>query len=209
MEKKTKAKLVSAIIGSVVLLGVSVGTTYALFSTEKTITNHLTIGGGLKAGLYLQSLVQDKIDASTGLIAESTADLSQYVTSDGTSCYDSDKKAVDLAKYDGEIFNNIVIAPTMKGSATLRLYNLGDLAFTYQVNTTKTAYDKDGNVDADAKALDQIVFDFDYTLATVEKGKYTDIVVSYEFLDTNENNEAMNQSIALDLVINTTQITRA
>lgn len=208
MDGKTKGKFIGAIAALVLFSGVSIGTSFALFSSEKTITNHFTIGKGLMAGLYLSELKQDVIDDETGNIKENNYDLTKFKTDDGKSAYDDDKKAVDLSKYQEDIFQENLLAPTMTGEATLRLYNLGELAFSYKVETTKTAYDKDGKKDDDAEILDQIVFVFDYTETVVSKGSYAELKVSYEFKDRDDNNLAVEQSIAIDLRITTTQVTK-
>lgn len=208
MDGKTKGKFIGAIAALVLFSGVSIGTSFALFSSEKTITNHLTIGKGLMAGLYLSELKQDVIDDETGNIKENNYDLTKFKTDDGRSAYDDDKKAVDLSKYQEDIFQENLLAPTMTGEATLRLYNLGELAFSYKVETTKTAYDKDGKKDDNAEILDQIVFVFDYTETVVSKGSYAELKVSYEFKDRDDNNLAVEQSIAIDLRITTTQVTK-
>lgn len=208
MDGKTKGKFIGAIAALVLFSGVSIGTSFALFSSEKTITNHLTIGKGLMAGLYLSELKQDVIDDETGNIKENNYDLTEFKTDDGKSAYDDDKKAVDLSKYQEDIFQENLLAPTMTGEATLRLYNLGELAFSYKVETTKTAYDKEGKKDDNAEILDQIVFVFDYTESVVSKGSYAELKVSYEFKDRDDNNLAVEQSIAIDLRITTTQVTK-
>lgn len=190
--------------------GVAIGGTLALFTSEKTVTNRLTVGTGLKAGLYLTSLETD-ILTEEGSIESKEVDLTTYKDQSGNSAYDTDKQGVDLSKYTGSIFTVEYLAPTMTGEASLRLYNLGDLAFTFDVTLTKKGFDADGKEDSSAVVLEQIKWEMEVKddAKQVKASSYADIVLSYEFLDLDNNNDAAGQSVSLDVNIKTTQVTKS
>lgn len=201
---KTSNKALALAIGcSVICAGVAVGGTLALFTSEKTVTNHLVVGAGLKAGLYLTSLEKDVLDEN-GLITRQDVNLATSYP----GAYDSAKEGVDLSKWDGDVITVDYLAPTMGGEATLRLYNLGDIAFTFTVTTSKKGYDSDGKENQSAAALNQIDWASEAkgSVSQVNKGAYADIKLAYYFNDQNDNNEAMGQKVSFDVTIKATQV---
>lgn len=210
MSKRSLSKELLISLGCLTVgAGVAIGGTLALFTSEKTVTNRLTVGTGLKAGLYLTSLEND-ILTEAGTIKSKRADLTTYKDQSGNSAYDTDKQGVDLSKYTGSIFTVEYLAPTMIGEANLRLYNLGDLAFTFDVALTKKGFDADGKEDSSAAVLEQIKWEMEVKddAKQVNASSYADIVLSYEFLDLDNNNDAAGQSVSLDLNIKATQVTK-
>lgn len=204
MNSKTRWKMIGSLSALVVFASVSIGTTFALFTSSKTVTNHLTISGGVKASVYLTALSYDSL-TDKGLIQSNTVDLSTY--SEG---YEESKSGVDLSKYKDAIFPDTPIAPTMTGSATFTLYNTGDMAFNYTI--TPTYKDKDGNsLDASSELRRQIVFTIadENTSTTIEKDGHQQVTVSYSFIDDKKNNDLISQSITLDLLFNVTQVTKS
>lgn len=204
MNSKTRWKMIGSLSALVVFASVSIGTTFALFTSSKTVSNHLTISGGVKASVYLTALSYDEINTSTGLIETTTPTLSTY------EGYDSTKSGVDLSKYTSAIFPSNPIAPTMTGSATFTLYNTGDLAFNYTITTTYK--DKDGNnLDASSELRRQIVFSVpdSNVSTTINKGDSKSVIVSYSFIDDEKNNDIASQSISLDLLFSVTQVTKS
>ena len=203
MNSKTRWKMIGSLSALVVFASVSIGTTFALFTSSKTVTNHLTISGGVKASVYLTALSYDSL-TDKGLIQSTNAELSTY------EGYDSSKSGVDLSKYTKAIFPDTPIAPTMTGSATFTLYNTGDMAFNYTI--TPTYKDKDGNsLDASSELRRQIVFTIadENTSTTIEKDGHQQVTVSYSFIDDKKNNDLISQSIILDLLFNVTQVTKS
>lgn len=210
MSKRSLSKELLISLGCLTVgAGVAIGGTLALFTSEKTVTNRLTVGTGLKAGLYLTSLEND-ILTEAGTIKSKRADLTTYKDQSGNSAYDTDKQGVDLSKYTGSIFTVEYLAPTMTGEANLRLYNLGDLAFTFDVTLTKKGFDADGKEDSSAVVLDQVKWEMEIKddAKQVKASSYADIVLSYEFLDLDNNNDAAGQTVSLDLNIKATQVTK-
>ena len=62
-----KEKIILPVLALVCLAGAALGTTYALFTSNKTVNNHINVGN-LKTGFYLSSITSDEI-TSTGDIA--------------------------------------------------------------------------------------------------------------------------------------------
>lgn len=209
-EAKKKAIELGIAAGSVVLFaGAAIGGTFALFSSEKAVSNHLTVSSGIKAGLYLTSLSQDILD-ERGLIESKAVDLKAYKDGDGASAYDADKGGVDLSRYDGDIFQAGYIVPTMRGEATLRLYNLGDIAFDYEITTSIKAFDANGNTLTDAAVLTQVEWSVSPTgksSSPVLKSSSSEIKVSYLFKNADDNNLAAGQTISMDIKVQATQAT--
>ena len=206
MNSKTRWKMIGSLSALVVFASVSIGTTFALFTSSKTVTNHLTISGGVKASVYLTALSYDSL-TDKGLIQSNTVDLSTY--SEG---YEESKSGVDLSKYKDAIFPDTPIAPTMTGSATFTLYNTGDMAFNYTITPTYSATDASGESLTDLTEIKrQIVFTIadDNTSTTIEKDGHKSVTISYSFIDDKKNNDIASQSISLDLLFDVTQVTKS
>lgn len=206
--KKPKSwKLISSLALIVVSAGVGIGTTVALFTSEKTIDSHLVIGSGLKASMYLTKVETDVLDADTGLIEEDKeADLSGYTG------YDAVKQGVDLSKFDGEIFGTSKWVPTMRGEASFSLVNDGDVAFKVTYARSLKSFDADGSEITDStsnRIQEQFSFIESSTEDVVTKGGKLDFTISFEFLDKENNNDVQGQSMSIDMKFVLTQVTRS
>lgn len=199
MKKPSTAKFV---ISAVVLMAcgaVAIGTTYSLFTSKKDVNTHLVISGNLKAELYLKELKQDALNGD-GLIESQTVDLSTLKDSNGNNLVPVAGKGVNLLNYVGKIFDGVKLVPTMTGSATFLLSNTGDMAFDYTVETASKAYKADGTEDSEAAILDQIVWNVTSPEdKQVKKGAFSEVTVSYEFKNLENNNDAQEQSMDLDV----------
>ena len=97
----------------------------------------------------------------------------------------------------------------MTGKATFVLVNTGDLAFDYVIEDTRKAYKADGTEDASAKIVDQVVFKSSLPeKTTLKKGESEEITLSYVFNDTDKNNDAMGESIDIDIVFRLSGVTK-
>lgn len=206
---KLRSRLIASMSAALLLVGAAVGTTYALFSSQKKVNAHLTIGQGVKAGLYLTSLTRDEIDQSTGRPFEKNVELSSYA-SDGKNVYDKDVGGVDLSLYKESVFPQVKIVPTRGGKAEFTLINQGDIAFTYELSRTKKAYDSDGKELAQKAAiLSQIHFTLDdEDNSVVEKGGKKKFSLSFKFIDDEENNLVQGQSLDADISVHVVQVTK-
>ncbi len=208
-KKPSTLKFVASLAAIVAFGGLAIGMTYSLFTSEKKINTHLVVSGNLQAKLYLKELKQDILDEN-GLITSNTVDLSTLKDKTGDNLVPETGKGVDLENYDGKIFDNVKLVPTMEGSATFLLYNSGDVAFDYTIETTKTAYLKDGTKDDKAAILSQI----EWTVAEpdskqVNKGVGAEITVSYKFNNSENNNSAQEQSIDFDILFRLSSVKKA
>ena len=202
----TILKVISCLALVAICETVAISTTVGLFSTSKTIDTHLVIGSGLKAKLYLTELKRDELD-DDGKIISKNVDLSTYVDDDGNSAYVDSLGAVDLSKYSKEILSYDKLVPTMTGKATFRLYNSGEIAFTYKVENIIKAFDASGNEDPNAKIKDQITWSLDCTPKELAKDQYADFSISYSFADREDNNDVFSQSVKIDTVVSVIQST--
>lgn len=206
-QKPKTWKLISALALIVVSAGVGIGTTVALFTSEKTIDSHLVIGSGLKASMYLTNVKSDVLNADTGMIeADKEVDLSGY------KGYDKDNKRVDLAEFDGDIFGTTKWVPTMKGEATFSLVNDGDVAFKVAYTRDIKSFDVAGNEITDStsnRIQDQFSFTESSPSDVVTKGGKIDFTIAFEFLDKENNNDVQGQLMSIDLKFVLTQVTRS
>lgn len=198
-KKPSIAKLFVA-LGSVVLFsGIALGSSFALFTSKKEVSNKLTVASGIKASLYLTELRQDVLDED-GTIKNVNKDLSTY-----GDAYSTDTKEVDLSKVTASLFTGDIV-PSMKGSAKLKLVNEGDIAFTYSVNTTETA--KKGTEDVSDTLKEYLSWSvtYDSEALTVKKNESKEITISYTF-SSDASNDAQGLEYSLDLSIECQQVT--
>lgn len=216
---KRKEKLIGAILASGLFASVAVGSTLALYSTQKTVNNHL-VSGGMEAELYLLELKNDVLNNDGTLTLDNPVDLTgydgytaetiSYVNHD-TSAQSSHAGGVDLETYTGEVFAVENIVPTMKGSGLFLIKNAADtesndsVAFTFNVEVT--------NATGGAKLIEQV--DIDIKNATwdantvLKSGEGLSFSIEWEFKDLETNNDAMDQTINFDIKVTCTQVHRS
>lgn len=207
-KKSLSGKILASICSLLVFSGAAIGTTVALFTSKKDVKTHLKVGNGLVAELYLKDFTRDVL-TSDGMIQEENVDLTQYQNSSGENVYVSDK-GVDLSKYDKDLSFYDHIVPTMTGTMTFALYNVGQVAFNYSVSDSFVAYDEEGQVSDSAKIAEQIEYQvgFDEEKTILKAGEETLFTIHYEFMDDEENNLVMGQSFTIDFVVDMTQVTK-
>jgi len=199
MLRKTKIIVSAAVLVSAI--GVAVGTTYALFTSTKTVNNHIK-AGSLKVGFYMTSFVYDQLD-SDGLIESHTEDLTSWTG------YNTSVQGVDLKVFTGNVINVDKFCPDMSGYAIFKVVNEGDIAFNYTFEVTnKKATWKDGT---DKTSDMDSVFTIDTTGVStdvVKKGASVDTnKVSFEF-DELASNDWMESTFTFDIVLSATQVTK-
>lgn len=210
MGKSSTWYLVSSLACLAIFGGVSVGTTYSLFTQDKDINNHIEVSGDLNAKLYLKELKQDILDED-GLIKSNTVDLTTLKDKNGDPLTYKEGKGVDLENYTSSIFSEVKLVPTMEGSATFILSNEGDVAFNYSITKSITCYNKEGNIDTSAAIASQISWSVtpnNNVSQLVKKGQTSTITVSYKFEDDVNNNDAMSESMDLDIHFSLTSVTK-
>jgi len=196
-----KTRLAVSILALSTCVGATVGTTFALFTSEKTVNNHLNVGS-LSCGFYLNELKYDSL-TSTGEIETKTEDLSSWTG------YKSATQNVDLKVYSGDVIKVEKMCPSMEGYAIFEVENAGDIAFTYTFEV----------LNKHAEWADQTdkTEDFDSVMTVEVSGVSSDVVkkgekvstnkVSFKFLST-ASNDWQNASFSFDIQLVATQITK-
>lgn len=213
---KRKSLIVGATMSAVLFGSIAVGSTLALYSSRKTVSNHIRTGN-MHAMFYLTGLTQDYLTAD-GLIQTEDADLTTY------EGYDAEEQAVDLSIYTGKLFQGVRVVPTMTGSANFKIVNTGDVAFTYSIsiiNAIGKTYDEEAGEYVDnpnAEILDQISYkltDATYDDNPVLAHGNKTFSLSYEFLNDEDdqtgemvNNDAMDQILEFDIQVVCTQVVK-
>lgn len=202
---KKRTLLLSALTA---LLGVSVavGASYALFTDQVTVNNHLS-AGSLDVGLYRVEYKENVLVAD-GTMAESTPDTTR----------------VDLTQNADKLFViDDLFVPTSWYETTVEVSNSGDVAFDYGVRILwkdDPANDKDQII---AKQIQITISvgdtqkeqfylcdcaDYDVVLGSMLKGDAAEqFTVKAEFVNRDDNNAAMQAEIEFDLQVYATQKT--
>ena len=203
--------LLMAVITLVLCLALIAGGTYALFTDEVALKNHLQ-AGTLDITLYRTHLVTKSLDPATGFLVN-TEDPEDINFSDKT-----DRNVFDLT-------SETLIAPACMYSAEMQITNNSDVAFGYWL---QILFDDA----ADYALADQLKV----TVTTPTKGTisvgslsetagligaegspieilaktgvtYFTITVEFEDLDHSVNNNAKSQALDFDVVVHAVQIT--
>lgn len=207
MKVKTSL-LIIAIVALIATVSVLVFSTYALFSDSQSVGNHLE-AGTLKIGLYQTGASGYKIDEQGKLTAF------------------TEEKNVNLRTSDEKIFNLENVAPGVSYSATLKIINEGDTAFTYSVKIV----DLVATDTADYALLDYLTVDISVgetsvvsgvSLSAAENALYNigevlysadsnlfeEFTVTVNFPNVSEDgqNAAQSGAVSFDLTVTATQL---
>lgn len=194
MNRKTKTALASAGI-LVVSAALVVGATWAFFTDNVTVNNHIEVG-----------------DLSIGLSRVSY--LSKELQSDGTLAEtDEDTTVVDLLKDPKELFRVENAVPGCWYQAKIKISNLGsvsvdygarflvgeltdpeDIAFSKQMQLTVTT-------SADASTSFTLDKAADVDIGNLLAGSEDTFTVKAEFLASEDNNAAQKGSLDFDLQV--------
>lgn len=196
-----KLGIIGAAVAAVAFGGLAVGTTYAIFTANKSKNVHIQTGS-LDAKLYLTSLVRDEVDSQGLWVVDKEVDITDW------EGYE-EGKGVDLSVYSGYVFDGILLIPGMTGTATFRLYNTGNIAFNYSVDKVID------NENSDPELVDDMIITCPTSSGLVLSEGYSDFTFGYEFrddgLDDNgdgANNDAMGQTMSLDILVRCSQVER-
>lgn len=223
MNKKGKARaLLSASVLLMLSTGLLVGGTYALFSDQVKVTNHL-VAGNLNVSLLRTNLSKHTLDNTTGY----SKDVTDDTVVDFTEA--TDKNIFGLE--DGEL-----VVPTSWFEATLKIVN-GTKNSDGSYVASSVAFDYGVKVDvdegSDADLIDQLyvtVSKFDgeaftpvvtekklneFTTDTVFSGvmdksqleQQFKIKLEFKNLENAVNNEAMDDNADFDLIVEAVQRT--
>lgn len=205
--RSTNRKRTLLVSGSVVLLCLTVitGMTFALFSDEEVVNNHL------KAGDLDITLTRTKL-TSTYLTERGFLDtVTDETDKDFTNGTDENVFALDGA----------VIVPQSKYIAEMQVSNNSDVAFGYWVEivyTGKANIELSEQIDItvnteQSKRLNQglMVGSASEPIAVLGVGDASTFTVTVEFLDlaNDINNQAQGDDVTFDLVVHAVQYTGA
>lgn len=206
MNKKGRMTLLSVLVICLSLVLVA-GGTYALFSDQVTVNNHLS-AGELRVGLERVGY-QECVVGDDGLLVES----------------EKDTQVIDLVQNSDPLFDVVDAVPLSWYEAELRVSNLGDVAFDYGV---RVLWNADGTASAEEQelasqiavtvlagheSLAQFTLDAsagkDVAIGSVAVGADTaqTFTVRAEFLDTDDNNSVMNTDLTFDIQVYAVQKT--
>lgn len=206
-----KSKVRTLLVACVMIMlcaAMIVGGTYALWSDNVTVENHLT-SGTLQVKLERISLTKTYLDDETGYLVTAGPDTTIVDFTDTNTADDNvfgieDEKVVPCSEYE----------------AKLRLTNNGDVAFTYDViiklNSASNALAEQLKVYIDGEdkgTLDQYAVDGKAIISTQIMAKNDtakEFTVKIQFINDNDiNNDAQNKEVKFDLLVNAVQKTTA
>lgn len=206
-----KSKVRTLLVACVMIMlcaAMIVGGTYALWSDNVTVENHLT-SGTLQVKLERISLTKTYLDDETGYLVTAGPDTTIVDFTDTNTADDNvfgieDEKVVPCSEYE----------------AKLRLTNNGDVAFTYDViiklNSASNALAEQLKVYIDGEdkgTLDQYAVDGKAIISTQTMAKNDaakEFTVKIQFINDNDiNNDAQDKEVKFDLLVNAVQKTSA
>lgn len=208
-----KGKLRNLLVACVTMMLCTVaivGGTYSLWSDSVSVNNHLK-AGTLEVKLERTCLVKTYLDSDSG----------RLVTSD------ADRRVVDFSQSTSEnvfgISNGEKVVPKSSYEATLRISNLGDVAFVYDIAVildessdavltrqlkVSVTYEDGGSETSVSKLLSECD-DAIVSSQTMDKegDQSKEFVVKIEFVDDDENNNtAINKEVKFDLSVTARQL---
>lgn len=218
MTKKKRSVLLS-VMTLVLCLALIAGGTYALFSDQVTLTNHLE-AGTLDITLTRTNLVTTSLNADTGFLVktENPKDIDFSKPADPNDPNAENKNVFDIT--DGAL-----IVPGCMYSAEMQIANNSDVAFGYwleivfddtkdltlaeQLKITVTTVD--GTTTGMLNASAGLIGKETEPVGVLAKGGSALFTVTVEFcnLDESINNNAMGKTFDFDVVVHAVQITTA
>ena len=209
---KRKRSILLAVLISVLCVAMAAAGTYALFTDDVGVRNHL-VSGKMDVTLERTELEKWYIDSETG--------------------YFVNKGSKELVNFSGKTDRNIydmtkdeLIVPLSSYSAKMRITNNSDVAFHYwievvfdnseDINLADQLYVTVKSVNGEIKGylseLTTKIGSETSPISTVstkagENFEFFTVSVKFDDLDSKVNNSAMSQSVAFDIVVHAVQVT--
>lgn len=208
MSKRSRIILLSCIT-VLCCVALMVGGTFALFTYNRSVTNHLQ-AGKLTATLTRTKLETVTLDGSTGELKSRTSTETVDFTAESTGNV--------FGLTDGDR-----VAPGCKYAATMKLANTGTVAFVYWIEIDLKAGDSElteqlqltvSVTDGESKTTllsaepDEVTGSAAEPLGTILIGKDSEFTVTLEFKSEAEN-AAQSKSANFDLIVHAQQVTTA
>lgn len=220
MTTKKRSVLLS-VMTLVLCLALVAGGTYALFSDQVTLTNHLE-AGTLDITLTRTNLVTTSLDANTGFLVET--ENSKDI--DFSKPYDpTDPNAENENVFD--IVDGTLIVPGCEYTAEMQIANNSDVAFGYwleivfddtvdltlaeQLKITVTTVDGNKSISGMLNTSAGLIGKEADPVGVLAKGGSALFTISVEFcdLDHSVNNNAKGTTFNFDVIVHAVQITTA
>ena len=208
MTKKKRSVLLSVMTLALCLALIASGT-YALFSDEVRLTNHLQ-AGTLDITLTRNSLTTKSLDQTTGFLTEATkTDPVDFSNPTNKNIFD--------------ITDDTLIVPGSYYSAEMQITNNSDVAFGYwleivfdgtvdltlaeQIKITVTTSDGAKSISTTLDKSNGLIGEETSPIEVLAKTGSTLFTISVEFSDLGNNNDAKNKTFEFDVIVHAVQIT--
>lgn len=201
---KASRKLLLALLTIAVCIALLVAGTYALFSADFPVTNHLA------AGNLSATLVRDNLETVTLNAGGNLTSTTDGRDKDFTNASSENNNLFDLAE-------GVCVAPGCRFTADMVLTNTGTVAFSYWIEVVLKS-----EANAFAAQLTVSVTSADVTakeplaegitlgsegegLGVVIVGSSARFSLSVEFSDLENNNDAQDQMVEFDMIVHAIQ----
>lgn len=217
---KSKRSVLLAVLTLMLCLALVAGGTYALFSDQVTLDNHLQ-AGTMDITLKRVKLTKGELDNSTGFIKSVTNEEEI----DFSKPYDSnDPNAKNKNVFD--ITDGALIVPGCWYTADMKLINNSDVAFGYwleivfddkvdltlakQLKITVTTADQTKSISKMLNESAGLIGDDEHLIEVLPKTGSALFEITVEFCDLDDaNNDAKSKSFDFDVVVHAVQVTTA
>lgn len=218
MGKSKVRTLLMACVMIMLCAATIVGGTYALWSDNVQVKNHLS-AGTLNVELKRTSLTKTYLDGTTGELIDFTDDTE--VDFSGSTTENAENSNVfGLNDYGTKTEEKIV--PNSAYAARLKLINNGDVAVDYvvKIDLTSTSNDLASQLKVQVADGDGTLVDKGYLsqytkngsaeiyFGSLAKGGSAEFTVKITFESGKDNNKAQSQTAEFDLLVEATQKTK-
>lgn len=209
MTKKKRSVLLSVMTLALCLALIASGT-YALFSDEVRLTNHLQ-AGTLDITLTRNSLTTKSVDTTTGFLTDPITTTEPVDFSNPTN-----RNIFDITA-------DTLIVPGSYYSAEMQISNHSDVAFGYwleivfdgtvdltlaeQIKITVTTSDGAKSISTTLDKSKGLIGEEASPIEVLAKSGSALFTISVEFSDLGNNNDAKNKTFEFDVIVHAVQVT--
>ena len=207
---KRKRSLIMSVLTLLLCVALFAAGTYALFSDEVVLTNHLQ-AGTLDITLTRTSLLKNELDNNTGFLV--TKENPEDVDFSG----ETKRNVFDI------IEGTTLIVPGCWYSAEMQISNNSDVAFNYWLEVVfddkdnlaladqlkVTLITKNGKTEGKLSEIAALISNEKKPVGVLAKKASELFTIRVEFEDLKTNNSAKKQSLSFDVVVHAVQQTTA
>ena len=207
---KRKRSLIMSVLTLLLCVALFAAGTYALFSDEVVLTNHLQ-AGTLDITLTRTSLLKNELDNKTGFLV--TKENPEDVDFSG----ETKRNVFDI------IEDTALIVPGCWYSAEMQISNNSDVAFNYWIEVVfsddddlaladqlkVTLITKNGKTEGKLSEIAALISNEKKPVGVLAKKASELFTIRVEFEDLETNNSAKKQSLSFDVVVHAVQQTTA